>query len=79
MKRAATDVGFMFIAYNLRRLMNIINKTLLTKFLQELAFSFFEILTSVEAIIFKISHSFSIQPFSPTFQAGSNRFQLNYI
>jgi hypothetical protein len=67
MKRAAADVGFMFVAYNLRRLMNIIDKNLLTKFLQELAFSFFEILTSVKAIIFRIRYSFFIQPFSQTF------------
>ncbi len=36
LKRAAADVGFMFVAYNLRRLMNIIDKNLLTKFLKEL-------------------------------------------
>jgi hypothetical protein len=56
-KRASADVGFMFIAYNLRRLMNIIDKDLLTKFLQELAFLFSKILTSIKAIIFKIRHS----------------------
>ncbi|HMG83642.1 MAG TPA: IS1182 family transposase [Ferruginibacter sp.] len=66
-KRASADVGFMFIAYNLRRMMNIIDKNLLTKFLRELAFSFFEILSSVNAIILKMRHSFSIQPFSQTF------------
>jgi len=44
----------MFIAYNLRRMMNIIDKTLFTKFLKELVLSFFEILASVKAIIFKI-------------------------
>lgn len=54
MKRASADVGFMFIAYNLRRLMNILDKTLLTKFLQELVLLFLEILASAEAIIFKI-------------------------
>lgn len=36
MKRASSDVGFMFIAYNLRRLINIIDKTTFTKFLREL-------------------------------------------
>jgi len=41
MKRAGADVDFMFIAYNQRRLMNIIDKNLLTKFLEELVFSFF--------------------------------------
>ena len=42
MKRASADVGFMFIAYNLRRIMNIVDKTLLTKFLEELCFLFLE-------------------------------------
>jgi hypothetical protein len=55
-KRASADVGFMFIAYNLRRLMNIIDKNQFTKFLQELVFIFSVIMTSVKAIIFKISH-----------------------
>ncbi len=54
MKRASADVGFMFIAYNLRRLMNLIDKTLFTKFLKELVLLFFEILASPKAIIFKI-------------------------
>jgi transposase len=40
-KRAAADVGFMFVAYNLRRLMNIIDKIVLTKFLKELVALFF--------------------------------------
>jgi transposase len=57
MKRASADVGFMFIAYNLRRLMNIVDKNLLSKHLQELALSFSTILTSVKAIIFKIRPS----------------------
>ena len=53
MKRASADVGFMFVAYNLRRLMNIVDKTLLTQFLKELVFLIFEILASVKAFIFK--------------------------
>jgi len=57
MKRSAADVGFMFIACNLRRLMNIIDKTEFTKFLQELVFQFAEIKSSIKAIIFKISHA----------------------
>lgn len=36
LKRATADVGFMFVAYNLRRLMNIIGKNSFTKFLKEL-------------------------------------------
>jgi len=38
--RASADVGLMFVAYNLRRLMNIIGKDLLKKFLAELALLF---------------------------------------
>jgi transposase len=37
MERAASDVGFMFTAYNLRRLMNLIDKKDLLKYLKGLA------------------------------------------
>ena len=54
-KRASADVGFMFIAYNLRRLMNIIDKAKFTKFLQELVFIIFSgISVLAKAIIAKI-------------------------
>jgi hypothetical protein len=42
MKRASADVGCMFIAYNLRRIMNILGKEALKKFLRGLCFLFFE-------------------------------------
>ena len=42
MKRASADVGFMFIAYNLRRLINIVDKKVSKKFLQEPGLLFFE-------------------------------------
>jgi hypothetical protein len=64
MKRASADVGFMFIAYNLRRLMNIIDKNLLRKYLQELAFSFSKILTPIKAVIFKIRLAIFYSPIS---------------
>ena len=71
MKRASADVGFMFVAYNLRRLMNIIDKTLLTKFLKELVFLFFEIIASVKAIISKIHRLiFYTFPFQNILTAG---------
>ena len=38
--RARANVGFKFIEYNLRRLMNIIDKNAFIKFLQELVFLF---------------------------------------
>ena len=58
-KRASSDVGFMFIAYNLRRLMNIIDRATFTKFLLELVFSFYYgIAAFIKAIICKTSHVF---------------------
>jgi hypothetical protein len=63
-KRASADVGFMFIAYNLRRLINIVDKNLLRKYLQELALSFSKILTAIKAIIFKIRPSIFYMPLS---------------
>lgn len=41
-KHASADVGMMFTAYNLRRIMNIVDKNVLKKFFEELAFLFFE-------------------------------------
>lgn len=55
MNRASADVGLMFIVYNLRRLINIIDTNLLKKFLGELALFFSGISASIKAIIFKIS------------------------
>ncbi|HRN73942.1 MAG TPA: hypothetical protein PLM81_12500 [Ginsengibacter sp.] len=40
-KRASADVGLMCTALNLRRIMNLADKKLLQKFLQELWLSFF--------------------------------------
>jgi len=37
-ERASADVGLMFIAYNLRRIINILDADILKKFFQELAF-----------------------------------------
>jgi hypothetical protein len=54
MKRASADVGFMFVAYNLRRLMNIIDKNLLTRFLKELVPLFFlktNLLKAIRAVL----------------------------
>ena len=47
-KHASADVGFMFTAFNLRRLMNIIDPNTLKKFLKELGFLFFEKTTSIK-------------------------------
>ena len=57
-KRASADVGFMFVAYNLRRLMNIIDKNALIKFLQELGSLFLGEKTLLKRFIFKMKTSF---------------------
>ena len=56
MKRASADVGLMFIAYNIRRLTNILGKSKLQKFFRELVIWFFRKTTSAKAIIFKIRY-----------------------
>ncbi len=58
LKRASADVGLMFTAFNLRRIINIVNKNVFKKFLEELAFLFSEIFACVKAFIFKISSPF---------------------
>lgn len=54
-KHASADVGLMFTAFNLRRIMNIVDKNMFKKFLKELAFLFQEISNSIKAFIFEIS------------------------
>lgn len=53
-KRASADVGMMFTAFNLRRIMNIVDKNVFKKFLEELAFLFQEISNNIKAFAFKI-------------------------
>ena len=50
-KRAQADVGLMFIAYNLRRIMNILDKKVLTTYLRMLVLN---IITSITGIWIKI-------------------------
>ena len=57
-QHASADVGLMFTAYNLRRLINIIDKNLLKKFLEELVSAFNKIQLALKAIWLKISPPF---------------------
>jgi hypothetical protein len=41
-KRASADVGLMLTAYNFRRIINILGKNVIKKFLKELGFLFVE-------------------------------------
>ena len=70
----------MFIAYNLRRLMNIIDKNDLKKFLQELAFTFFKILAFLNAIISKITpRSYKLVSLVISFQKASQLPRKKFI
>jgi transposase len=55
-KRASADVGLMFTAFNLRRLMNIIDKNVFKKFLSELDSLFFAKTVLPEAILAHLSN-----------------------
>lgn len=48
-KRASADVGLMFVAYNLRRLINIVDKNVFKRFLKELVLFVFEKRASIKA------------------------------
>src|SRR5258706_1139751 len=49
-KRASADVGLMFCAYNLRRIINLVDKNLLKKFLGELWLSLFDKIVLMKGI-----------------------------
>lgn len=55
-KRASADVGLMFIAYNLRRIFNIIGKKELMQYLQVLTFFIFMLRASIKAAKRKIKN-----------------------
>ena len=67
--RASADAGLMFVAYNLRRLMNIVDKNSFTKFLQEHVLSWFTIKALVNRFIALIKQSIS---------ACTNPWHFNY-
>ena len=81
-KRASADVGLMFIAYNLRRLMNIIDPTAFKKFLQELVFNFFLITTSIKScsILFSLQNliSFPTNPLGTRISFSVSSTNLKY-
>ena len=59
-KRANADVGLMFTAFNLRRLINIIDRNLLKQFLKELSSLFFAKTVLLKALLSHLSN-FSFQ------------------
>ena len=79
-KRASADVGLMFVAYNLRRLMNIIDKNSFQKFLKELVLLFFTetaLLKTIRAFLKPdnlINHLLKIN-----YTSANNCVKFNYI
>jgi hypothetical protein len=63
-KRASADVGLMFTAFNLRRLMNIIDKNVFKKFLQELVSLFFAKITVFRRILVPLVPAIGLLTFS---------------
>ena len=55
MKRATADVGLMFTALNLRRLMNILDTNTLKKFLEELVVMYFVVTVSLKQLLTAIT------------------------
>ena len=56
-KRASADVGLMFTALNLRRLMNIIDRNLFKEFLKGLVSLFFAKTGQLKAFLSHLSHT----------------------
>ena len=66
-KHASADAGLMFVAYNLRRLINIIDRNTLTKFLQELVLLFLRKWILLKPCISKMMHSLLKKTITQTF------------
>ena len=56
LKRAAADVGFIFVAYNFRRILNIVGKKVFKELLEKLAFDFLQFLNPYKLIQPFLSH-----------------------
>ena len=56
-QRAEADVGLMFIAYNLRRIINILGKDVFKEYLRILVFRFFLTITHIRAILSRFKES----------------------
>ncbi len=76
-KRASADVGFIFTAYNLRRIMNIVERNMLVKFLKELKVLLSGKMMSLNGCIFKMRAVFSLQYLAKELlKRSENRFQV---
>ncbi|MBD0332561.1 MAG: transposase, partial [Chitinophagaceae bacterium] len=75
LKRASADVGLMFTAYNLRRLMNSIDRNALKKFFQELVKLYFVVNASLKQTLALLAILFSSTTFYlPQKKTAANGF-----
>lgn len=80
LRRASADVGLMFVAYNLRRLMNIIDKNTFHKFLKELSLLLFVKTALLKAIRTIISPQYFKNKFQQLdFKPATINLKLIYI
>ena len=78
-KRASADVGLMFIAYNLRRIINIIGENVLKQHLGALALLFSWILTAAKRFALKMRDKIFTSDFTTCFPLPlSYRFEIAY-
>ncbi len=61
MKRASADVGLMFTAYNLRRIINILGKDNLKEYLRILVFCFVFVIGHIRAVLSRFGESFFVR------------------
>jgi len=61
MERASTDVGFIFIAYNLRRIMNSLGQEAFKKYLRMLALKFSQLFSVIGLINLKYERGIFLQ------------------
>lgn len=74
-ERASSDVGFMFIAYNLRRIMNILGQDVFKKYLRILVFKFLQIFGVVKFRLLKYQIGIFFRKYSWTnYSPSLNRF-----
>ena len=61
MKRASADLGLMFTAYNLRRIINILGKNVFKEYLRILVFHFVFVIGQIRAVLSRFQESFFVQ------------------
>jgi len=78
MNRASADVGFMFIAYNLRRIMNILGQEVFKKYLRMLVLKFLRLFSVIRLKNLNYERGKILQKYSMiNFACSLNRFNFD--